>query len=278
MIEFVNVDYIYDARLNNDKVLKDINLKIHDGLFTGIIGKTGSGKSTLIQMMNGLLQPTTGKILIDNEDINSDKKVRRELKFKVGMVFQYPEYQLFANDIISDVMYGPINMGLTKKAAEERARDSLSLLGIPEDKFSSSPFDLSGGEKKRVALAGILAMNPNVLVLDEPTAGLDPEGRRNLFTILKSLQKEKKMTLIVVSHSMEDMAEYADRLVVMNDGRIFMDDMTVKVFSEYKKLETIGLSAPEIMIIMNEMKKRGIDADTSIITMEEAVKCLEKLL
>lgn len=278
MIEFVNVDYIYDARLNNDKVLKDINLKIHDGLFTGIIGKTGSGKSTLIQMMNGLLQPTSGKILIDNEDINSDKKVRRELKFKVGMVFQYPEYQLFANDIISDVMYGPINMGITKKAAEERAKESLSLLGISEDKFGSSPFNLSGGEKKRVALAGILSMNPSVLVLDEPTAGLDPEGRRNLFTILKSLQKEKKMTIVVVSHSMEDMAEYADRLVVMNDGRIFMDDMTVKVFSEYKKLETIGLSAPEIMVIMNEMKKRGIDVDTSIITMEEAVKCLEKLL
>lgn len=275
MIEFESVNYTYDGE---NKAVENAGFKIGNGEFVGIIGRTGSGKSTIIQMMNGLLKPSSGRVLYNGQSIFDKNYNLRDLKFKVGLVFQYPEYQLFECSVIKDVAYGPENKGLNEEAAVSAAKMALEMVGISEDKYEKSPFDLSGGEKKRVAIAGILAMNPEVLVLDEPAAGLDPKSRRNLFTLLKTLQKENGITIVVVSHSMEDMAEYADHILVMDNGLIAMNGSAKDVFTDYKSLESMGLAAPKVTYLMAELKRRGIPADTGIITMEEAVKCLETLL
>lgn len=275
MIEFENVIYKYNGE---EKAVDNVSFKIDKGEFVGIIGHTGSGKSTLIQMMNGLLKPESGKVLYNEQNIFDDNYNLRELKFKVGLVFQYPEYQLFENTVIKDVAYGAENKGLSDEDAVSAAKNALKMVNITEDKFDKSPFDLSGGEKKRVAIAGILAMEPEVLVLDEPAAGLDPKARNDLFVLLKTLQQKENITIVVVSHSMEDMAEYADHIMVMNKGSLAMNGRVKDVFRNYKLLESMGLSAPKVTYIMAELKRRGIPADTDIITMEEAVKCLEILL
>lgn len=275
MIEFENVIYKYN---DEEKAVDNVSFKIDKGEFVGIIGHTGSGKSTLIQMMNGLLKPESGKVLYNGQNIFDDNYNLRELKFKVGLVFQYPEYQLFENTVIKDVAYGAENKGLSDEDAVSAAQNALKMVNITEDKFDKSPFDLSGGEKKRVAIAGILAMEPEVLVLDEPAAGLDPKARNDLFALLKTLQQKENITIVVVSHSMEDMAEYADHIMVMNKGSLAMNGRVKDVFRNYKLLESMGLSAPKVTYLMAELKRRGIPADTDIITMEEAVKCLEILL
>ena len=279
MIELSDVKYVYnDSGKSDESALENVNLTIHDGEFVGIAGHTGSGKSTLIQLMNGLLKPTSGKVIVDGEDINEKDYDRRQLKFKVGIVFQYSEYQLFENDVLSDVMYGPKNKGLSEEEAKKLAVKALETMNFPEDKYEKSPFELSGGEKKKAAIAGILAMEPEVLVLDEPTAGLDPVGRRNLYDILKEMNRSSHITVVVVSHSMEDMAEYAHRLVVMNNGKIVMDDETSAVFSKREEIQDIGLDIPVVAKLMQELHKRGMDVDTSIIKKEDAIKCLERLL
>ena len=279
MIELRDVEYVYnDSGKSDESALENVNLTIHDGEFVGIAGHTGSGKSTLIQLMNGLLKPTSGKVIVDGEDINEKDYDRRQLKFKVGIVFQYSEYQLFENDVLSDVMYGPKNKGLSEEEAKKLAVKALETMNFPEDKYEKSPFELSGVEKKKAAIAGILAMEPEVLVLDEPTAGLDPVGRRNLYDILKEMNRSSHITVVVVSHSMEDMAEYAHRLVVMNNGKIVMDDETSAVFSKREEIQDIGLDIPVVAKLMQELHKRGMDVDTSIIKKEDAIKCLERLL
>lgn len=279
MIELRDVEYVYnDSGKSDESALENVNLTIRDGEFVGIAGHTGSGKSTLIQLMNGLLKPTSGKVIVDGEDINEKDYDRRQLKFKVGIVFQYSEYQLFENDVLSDVMYGPKNKGLSEEEAKKLAVKALETMNFPEDKYKKSPFELSGGEKKKAAIAGILAMEPEVLVLDEPTAGLDPEGRRNLYAILGEMNRLSHITVVVVSHSMEDMAEYAHRLVVMNNGKIVMDDETSAVFSKREEIQDIGLDIPVVAKLMQEIHKRGLDVDTSIIKKEDAIKCLERLL
>ena len=279
MIELRDVEYVYnDSGKSDESALENVNLTIHDGEFVGIAGHTGSGKSTLIQLMNGLLKPTSGKVIVDGEDINEKDYDRRQLKFKVGIVFQYSEYQLFENDVLSDVMYGPKNKGLSEEEAKKLAVKALETMNFPEDKYEKSPFELSGGEKKKAAIAGILAMEPEVLVLDEPTAGLDPVGRRNLYDILKEMNRSSHIKVVVVSHSMEDMAEYAHRLVVMNNGKIVMDDETSAVFSKREEIQDIGLDIPVVAKLMQELHKRGMDVDTSIIKKEDAIKCLERLL
>lgn len=274
MIEFKNVDYVYDG---DEKAVENVSFQIDDGEFAGIIGHTGSGKSTLIQMMNGLLRPKTGTILYNGENILDKNYSLRDLKFKVGVVFQYPEYQLFESTVLKDVAYGPKNKGFGKEESIQAARKALEILEIPKEKYDKSPFDLSGGEKKRVAIAGILAMEPEVLVLDEPTAGLDPVAKRNLFALLKTFQKEN-ITVVVVSHSMEDMAENAEHILVMNQGHLVLDGTSGEVFRDYTTLENMGLAAPKITYLMAELKRRGIPVDTNLITMEEAAKCLETLL
>lgn len=279
MIEFRNVSYMYkDNGSDEENALNNINLTIKSGEFIGIAGQTGSGKSTLIQLMNGLIKPTSGNVLFMGNDINEADYDRRALKFEVGIVFQYSDYQLFENDVISDVMYGPKNKGLDDKEAEEAAKQALEILEFPEDKYKKSPFELSGGEKKKAAIAGILAMNPKVLVLDEPTAGLDPAGRRTLYNILRELNEKKGITVIVVSHSMEDMAEYVERLIVMHNGNVVMDDTTSNVFARKGEIYSMGLDIPVVAKLMYALKEKGIDVDTSVIKKEDAIKCLERLL
>ena len=224
--------------------LKNINLVIPDGQFMGIIGHTGSGKSTLIQHFNALIRPTSGTILYNGEDIWEEKYDRRKLRSEVGLVFQYPEHQLFESDVLSDVCFGPMNQGLSREEAEKEARKALAHVGFKEEYFSKSPFELSGGQKKRVAIAGVLAMNPKILILDEPTAGLDPKGRDDILDQIQLLHKMRGITIILVSHSMEDIAKYVERLVVMNHGEAVFDDTPRKVFSHYQELEKMGLAAP----------------------------------
>lgn len=279
MIELKNVEYIYkDSENVDNKALEDINIKIGDNEFVGIVGHTGSGKSTLIQLLNGLIEPTKGEVLFNGENINTKEYDKILLKFKIGLVFQYPEYQLFESTIIKDVMFGPRNKGLSMEDAEKKANQALEQIEFPKEKYKKSPFELSGGEKKKAAIAGVLAMEPEVLVLDEPTAGLDPEGRKNLYKILTKLKEEKNITIIVVSHSMDDMAEYAKRLIVMKQGKVILDGEAKNVFSNHKIIEDAGLDIPEISKILFALNARGINVDTSIIKKEEAIKCLEKLL
>lgn len=266
-----HVSHIYEADTSMAfPALTDINLVIPDGQFIGLIGHTGSGKSTLVQHLNGLLQPTSGNIYYNGADINDADYNKKELRSKVGLVFQYPEHQLFEIDVFKDVCFGPKNLGLDRKEVELRAYAALKQVGIEDEYFYQSPFDLSGGQKRRVAIAGVLAMKPEVLILDEPTAGLDPKGRDEILDQIAKLREETGMTVILVSHSMEDVAKYVDRIIVMNKSRVMFDDAPKKVFRHYKELEKVGLAAPQITYIMQSLKAKGLDVDTDITGVEEA--------
>jgi len=269
IVDHVNYIYGADTALAVN-ALKDINLVIPDGQFIGLIGHTGSGKSTLVQHLNGLLRPTSGGIYYNGEDIFEKGYNLKNLRSKVGLVFQYPEHQLFEIDVFSDVCFGPKNLGLDKKEIELRAYKALKQVGIEDEFFYQSPFDLSGGQKRRVAIAGVLAMNPDVLILDEPTAGLDPKGRDEILDQIAALREETGKTVILVSHSMEDVAKYVDRLIVMNHGSIIFDDEPKEVFKHYKQLEEIGLAAPQVTYIMHELKECGLSVDVNATTVEEA--------
>ena len=278
-IELKNVTYTYSPETAYEiHALKNINLVIPDGQFMGIIGHTGSGKSTLIQHFNALIRPTSGTILYNGEDRWEEKYDRRKLRSEVGLVFQYPEHQLFESDVLSDVCFGPMNQGLSREEAEKEARKALAHVGFKEEYFSKSPFELSGGQTKRVAIAGVLAMNPKILILDEPTAGLDPKGRDDILDQIQLLHKMRGITIILVSHSMEDIAKYVERLVVMNHGEAVFDDTPRKVFSHYQELEKMGLAAPQITYIMHALKEKGLDVDVNAITVEEAKDSILKAL
>ena len=266
-----HVSYTYGADTTLAvKALNDINLVIPDGQFIGLIGHTGSGKSTLVQHLNGLIQPTEGAIYYNGKDINDSDFNKKELRSKVGLVFQYPEHQLFEVDVFSDVCFGPKNLGLSQKEVELRAYEALKLVGLPDECFYQSPFDLSGGQKRRAAIAGVLAMKPEVLILDEPTAGLDPKGRDEILGQIKRLREETGMTIILVSHSMEDVAEYVDRILVMNHGSVMYDDIPKEVFKHYRELEEVGLAAPQVTYIMHKLREQGLPVDVDVTTIAEA--------
>ena len=269
------VSYVYsEGDAFEKKALDEISLEIPDGQCIGIIGHTGSGKSTLIQHLNGLLRATSGAIYYDGENIYQEGYDMRTLRSKVGLVFQYPEHQLFEVDVFSDVCFGPKNLGLSKEEVEERAKKALTQVGLDESYYKKSPFELSGGQKRRVAIAGILAMHPQVLILDEPTAGLDPKGRDEILDQVALLQKERKITVILVSHSMEDVARYVDRIIVVNDGKILFDDTPKQVFQHYKELESVGLAAPQVTYVVKALKEKGWDIDTTATTVEEAKEAI----
>ena len=265
------VNYVYSQGTAYEiQALKNINLKIEDGEFIGIIGHTGSGKSTLIQHLNGLTKATSGAIYYNGADIYDEGYNLKELRSKVGLVFQYPEHQLFENTIFEDVCFGPKNQGLTKEEAELRAFAALKSVGLPEEVYYHSPFDLSGGQKRRVAIAGVLAMQPEVLILDEPTAGLDPKGRDEILDQVAKLHKERGITVILVSHSMEDVAKYVDRIIVMNQGSVMFDDIPKRVFAHYRELEAVGLAAPQVTYLMHELAAAGIPVSVDATTVAEA--------
>lgn len=274
-----NVNYTYSAGTAYEiRALKNINLKIEDGQFIGIIGHTGSGKSTLIQHLNGLMKATSGTIYYNGEDIYAQDYDLRKLRSKVGLVFQYPEHQLFETTIFDDVCYGPKNQGLTKEEAGLRAFEALKSVGLKEELYYQSPFDLSGGQKRRVAIAGVLAMRPEVLILDEPTAGLDPKGRDEILDLITAMHKERGITILLVSHSMEDVAQYVERIIVMNHGEMMFDDVPHEVFKHYKELEKIGLAAPQVTYLMHELKENGISVDVNATTVDEAKNEILKAL
>ena len=274
-IKVKNVSYTYSEGMAYEvHALKDVNLEIPDGQFVGLIGHTGSGKSTLIQHLNGLLRATEGKIYFNGKDIYGDKFSMRELRSKVGLVFQYPEYQLFEINVLKDVCFGPKNLGYSQKEAEEKAKRALRMVGMGEEYDSSSPFELSGGQKRRVAIAGVLAMDPEVLILDEPTAGLDPKGRDEILDQISYLKKERGITVVLVSHSMEDVARYVDRLIVMNQGQVRFDGTPKEVFRHYRELEEIGLAAPQVTYLMQELKEKGARVDTDVTTVKEAADAI----
>lgn len=272
------VNYTYEAGSGFEKhALKDVSCAIDKGEFIGLIGHTGSGKSTLIQHMNGIIKATSGNIFFDGEDIYDKDYDMRKLRNKVGLVFQYPEHQLFETDIFKDVCFGPRNQGLSEKDVQLRAFEALRLVGLEENLYYQSPFDLSGGQKRRAAIAGVLAMRPDYLILDEPTAGLDPKGRDEILGHIRKLHDETGIAVILVSHSMEDVARYVDRIMVMNRGQLIYDDKPRNVFAHYKELERIGLAAPDVTYIMNELRDAGLDVDTDAITIEEAKKSILRL-
>ena len=280
-IKIEHLNYIYSPGTAYEKyALKDICLEIPHGEFVGIIGHTGSGKSTLIQHLNGLIRATSGKLYYNDENIYEDGYNMRALRSQVGLVFQYPEHQLFEIDVLTDVCFGPKNQGLGSEECKERALEALRLVGLKEKYYKASPFELSGGQKRRVAIAGVLAMRPRVLVLDEPTAGLDPKGRDDILDQIAYLHKQSDMTVILVSHSMEDIARYADRIIVMNDGEVMYNDEPKKVFAHYKELEQVGLAAPQVTYIMHDLHEKGLPVDMTATTVEEAadeiMKALEK--
>lgn len=270
-IALEHVNYIYSPGTAYEKrALNDISLEIGQGQFVGIIGHTGSGKSTLIQHLNGLMKATSGDILYDGQSIYAEGYDMRKLRSQVGLVFQYPEHQLFEVDVISDVCFGPKNQGLSEEESEKNAREALELVGFPEKYYKQSPFELSGGQKRRVAIAGVLAMKPKVLILDEPTAGLDPKGRDEILDQIAKLHKETGMTVVLVSHSMEDVARYVDRIIVMNKGEKVLDSTPKEVFRHYKELEEVGLAAPQVTYVMHDLKDRGFDVSPDATTIEEA--------
>ena len=270
-IALEHVNYIYSPGTAYEKrALNDISLEIGQGQFVGIIGHTGSGKSTLIQHLNGLMKATSGDILYDGQSIYAEGYDMRKLRSQVGLVFQYPEHQLFEVDVISDVCFGPKNQGLSEEESEKNAREALELVGFPEKYYKQSPFELSGGQKRRVAIAGVLAMKPKVLILDEPTAGLDPKGRDEILDQIAKLHKETGMTVVLVSHSMEAVARYVDRIIVMNKGEKMLDSTPKEVFRHYKELEEVGLAAPQVTYVMHDLKDRGFDVSPDATTIEEA--------
>lgn len=273
------VNYVYSEETAYQiQALKDVSLEIGDGQFIGVIGHTGSGKSTLIQHLNGLMKATSGSIYFHGQDIYDDDFDLRELRNRVGLVFQYPEHQLFETTIFDDVCFGPKNQGLGKEEAGLRAFEALRNVGLPEELYYQSPFDLSGGQKRRVAIAGVLAMKPEVLILDEPTAGLDPAGRDEILDLVARMHRERGITVILVSHSMEDVAKYVERIIVMNQGQVMFDDAPKEVFRHYKELETIGLAAPQVTYLMHELKERGLNVDTDATTVAEARASLMQAL
>lgn len=272
------VNYTYEIGSGFEKhALKDVSCAIDKGEFIGLIGHTGSGKSTLIQHMNGIIKATSGNIFFDGEDIYDKDYDMRKLRNKVGLVFQYPEHQLFETDIFKDVCFGPRNQGLSEKDVQLRAFEALRLVGLEENLYYQSPFDLSGGQKRRAAIAGVLAMRPDYLILDEPTAGLDPKGRDEILGHIRKLHDETGIAVILVSHSMEDVARYVDRIMVMNQGQLIFDDNPRNVFAHYKELEQVGLAAPDVTYIMNELRDAGLDVDTDAITIEEAKESILRL-
>lgn len=278
-LKLEHVTYTYNpGTAYETHALKDVSLEIPQGQFVGVIGHTGSGKSTLIQHFNGLMRPTSGTVFYNEEDIWQEGYSLKRLRSKVGLVFQYPEHQLFEADVLSDVCFGPKNQGLSQEEAQERARTALKQVGLKEKYYASSPFELSGGQKRRVAIAGVLAMEPEVLILDEPTAGLDPKGRDEILDQIAWLHQERKISVLLVSHSMEDIARYVERILVMNHGKKVFDGVPKEVFSHYKELEAIGLAAPQITYIMHALRENGLQTDTSAITVEEAKNSILKAL
>ena len=273
VIETKNLTYTYGAGTPFSKTaIEDVNIAIKKGEFIGLIGHTGSGKSTLIQQLNGLLRPTSGTVLLNGKDIWEKKKEIRKVRFQVGMVFQYPEYQLFEDTVIKDIGFGPRNMGLSQDEVNQRVMQAVDFVGLDHALLEKSPFDLSGGEKRRAAIAGVIAMDPDVLILDEPTAGLDPQGRDHLLSQIKAYHKQRQKTVILVSHSMEDIARVADRVLVMNESKVFLFDETAKVFSHAKELEQIGLRVPQVTKIMMKLHENGYPVDPAVFTLEQAVK------
>ena len=277
ILEVRNLDYIYSAGTPFEhKALDNVSFALAPGEFVGIIGHTGSGKSTLMQQMNGLLKPTSGQVLLDGVDIWSDKKLTRQARFRVGLVFQYPEYQLFEETVYRDIAFGPKNMGLEEKEIDRRVREAAGFVGLTEAQLEVSPFDLSGGQKRRVAIAGVIAMEPEVLILDEPTAGLDPVGRSEILGNIEAYRQAKNATIMMVSHSMEDVARLTDRLLVMNGSRLAMDGTPSEVFSRAQELLAMGLNIPQVTQVFLELKKLGLDVK-SVYTMEQAVAEIVRL-
>lgn len=279
VLELKNLSYVYGTGTPFEKTaVNNLSLSIEKGEFIGIMGHTGSGKSTLVQMLNGLMKPTSGQVILDGEDIWANPKDIRKIRFKVGMVFQYPEYQLFEETVAKDIAFGPTNMGKSGAELEKAVNDAARFTGLKDELLEKSPFDLSGGEKRRAAIAGVIAMNPEVLVLDEPTAGLDPMGRDVLLSHIVQYHKERKNTVILVSHSMEDIARVADKIIVMNKSNLVMFDKTKEVFSKGRELEKIGLRVPQITKIMLELREKGFNVPEGILTVDEAMDCISSLL
>jgi len=272
-IKLEGINYIYGQGTEMVvHALKDINIEIQDGEFVGLIGHTGSGKSTLVQHLNGLIKPTEGHIYFDGQDIYAEGYSMKQHRSNVGLVFQYPEHQLFEVDVLSDVCFGPKNLGMSKEEAKVQAKEALELVGLDASYYKRSPFDLSGGQKRRVAIAGVLAMKPGMLILDEPTAGLDPQGRKEILELISGLRDRTGITVVLVSHSMEDVAEYVDRIIVMNKGSVAFDDLPKKVFAHYTELEDMGLAAPQVSYIMHRLQEEGLKTETDAITVEEAAR------
>lgn len=278
IVELKGVSFIYGKKTPYEiKALDDVSLEIEENLITGLIGHTGSGKSTLVQMLNGILRPSSGTVIVDGEDIWKKPRKIAGVRYKVGMVMQYPEYQLFADTVKDDIAYGPKNMGLSDEEIEHRVKKSAEFCGIDEETLKKSPFDLSGGQKRRVALAGVMAMNPKILVLDEPAAGLDPKGRREILGGIKRYREESGTTVIIVSHSMEDMAMYCDRVVVMSGAKLLLNGTTKEVFAKSEILKENGLDVPEITNIVLKLREKGIEIPGDIYTVEDAVKSISAL-
>lgn len=278
-LKLEHVSYIYGSDTELPvHALEDVCLEIPDGQFIGLIGHTGSGKSTLVQHLNGLIAPTQGRITYDGRNIWEKDFPKKELRSNVGLVFQYPEHQLFEVDVFSDVCFGPKNLGLPRDEVEARAKRALELVGFPEEYYKQSPFELSGGQKRRVAIAGVLAMQPKILVLDEPTAGLDPKGRDEILGQIAHLKKETGISVVLVSHSMEDVANFVERIIVMNKGRVLFDDVPRKVFAHVKELEEVGLAAPQVTYILHKLKDSGFDVDVNATTIREARDTILKVM
>ena len=277
ILEVKNLNYIYSAGTPFEhKALDEVSFSVHRGEFIGIIGHTGSGKSTLMQQLNGLLKPSSGQILLDGTDIWSDKKLTRQARFRVGLVFQYPEYQLFEETVYKDIAFGPKNMGLKEEEIDRRVREAAGFVGITEEQLNVSPFDLSGGQKRRVAIAGVIAMEPEVLILDEPTAGLDPVGRAAILKNIEAYRKAKNATIMMVSHSMEDVARLTDRLLVMNGSKLAMDAPPAEVFTHAEELVEMGLSIPQVTQVFLHLRKLGVDVK-NVYTIDQAVEELKRL-
>ena len=277
ILEVKNVNYIYSAGTPFEhKALEDVSFAVHAGEFIGIIGHTGSGKSTLMQQLNGLLKPTSGSVLLDGQDIWSDKILTRQARFRVGLVFQYPEYQLFEETVYKDIAFGPKNMGLSSEEIDRRVREAAGFVGLTESQLEASPFDLSGGQKRRVAIAGVIAMEPEVLILDEPTAGLDPVGRAEILSNIETYRKSKNATIMMVSHSMEDVARLTDRLLVLNGSHIAMDGTPEEVFRHAGQLQAMGLNIPQVTQVFLHLKAMGVDVP-NVYTIDQAVAAIKAL-
>ena len=277
ILQVQNLNYIYSAGTPFEhQALHDVSFSVSRGEFIGIIGHTGSGKSTLMQQLNGLLKPTSGEILLDGKDIWSDKKLTRQARFRVGLVFQYPEYQLFEETVYKDIAFGPKNMGLKAEEIDRRVREAAAIVGLTEAQLEVSPFDLSGGQKRRVAIAGVIAMEPEVLILDEPTAGLDPVGREEILKNIEDYRRKHNATIMMVSHSMDDVARLTDRLLVMNGSHLAMDGTPAEVFTRAEELVEMGLNIPQVTRVFLELKHLGLDVEP-VYTIEQAVKVLKAI-